>query len=166
MNRCVYNYKYHVNKIVDGRTVDGILDMGFREYRERRFNLADVPLADVRRLRGPERVAADEEHAGALECLSVLLCPSDDKVKHGRTVVVSPCSPDRSGRSVVHMFVPIAATAPEYDEIICRNARVIGSNVHSFLHVNGYLNYMRTREFSKVVRNDLLSVVQPFDFAL
>jgi len=162
----VYNWKYHVSKIIDGRSVEGMLDMGFREYRERRFNLADIPLEDVRRLRGTERLAAEREHEGAFECLCALLWPTDDKMNHGRTVVVSPCSPDRRGLSVVHIYVPIAATAPEYDSIICRNARAVGSPVHSFLHVNGYMNHMKSHEFSAVVRNDLLSVVQPYDFAL
>ena len=150
MNRLVFNYKFHVGDVVDARTINGVLDAGFRFFMHRHFQLAGIELPDVKRIKDVnERKKAE----------SILLYPSaQPKQPHGRTIIVATHVPNRYGRCLVNAYVPCVQESFDHPHLTRRTAGYVLINVVHYMH------HLGERGYDLAIGKEVLEICEPYDF--
>lgn len=161
MNRLIFNYKFHVESVVDGRTVRGMVDMGFRDYKHRHFQLSGMDFPDVRRISDPKaRQHAQERWELAKPALSSIVLYRDHEVSqpHGRTIVISPHTPNKYGRSLVNAYVACENEHFEFPHLTIRRAGYV------FINVVHYMQHLGEQGFDLQAGKEILDICGPYDF--
>lgn len=161
MNRLIFNYKFHIESIVDGRTIRGMVDVGFRDYKHRHFQLSGMDFPDTRRIQDlDERQRAERRWGLAKPALeSILLYRAHEEAQeHGRTIVIAPHTPNKYGRCLVNAYV--ACEKEHFDEphLTIRRAGYV------FINVVHYMQHLGERGFVVQVGKEILDICEPYDF--
>lgn len=153
MNRIIYNYKMHVESVSDGRTFSGVVDLGFRLFNHSTFQLAGMELPDPRRCQDRDK-AVDTLKRAEQVLASLLLHPDG----HGRTIVISPHEPSKTGRVFVSAYIPCKNESFDHPHLTIRRAGFVLLNV---LHV---MQLVGESQFFPTTLSDLFGIFEPFDF--
>ena len=161
MNRITYNYKFHCEEVVDGRTMAGIIDMGFRDYKRRHLQLAGMEFPNFQKIRDKDEKARArklwESSKSGLE--SILLYRDHEPAQpHGRTIVIAPYNPNRNGRCLTNAYVPCRQESFDHPHLTRRIAGYV------FLNVVHYLQYIGERGFDLNAGLEILDLLEPYDF--
>jgi hypothetical protein len=157
----IFNYKFHVDSVVDGRTIKGMVDIGFRDYKHRHFQLSGMDFPDIRRITDPvERQHAEERWALATPALKSLLLyrPHEQVQVHGRTIVIAPHTPNKYGRCLVNAYVACEKEHFEYPHLTLRRAGYV------FINVVHFMQHLGERGFDVEVGKEILDICEPYDF--
>lgn len=94
----LYQYRIDVKRVVDGDTVDAMVDLGFRTWTDNRLRLYGIDTPESRTRDDAERAAGK----AATAALSGVL---DDAKEEGRSVLMKSHGLDKYGRSLATLFV-------------------------------------------------------------
>lgn len=157
INKIIYNYKFVVTEIVDGRTVDGVLDLGFRIFQHRSLRLAGINFNDPSRPKSRDEIKKLSQ--AAKPCLETALLWEDSHSKgHGRTVVVSTTEPDRYGKSSIWVSVPCENRCEPYPQI------TFNLQGQCFINVLNYMKVLSANRFNLEEAKAILDPLKPHDF--
>lgn len=157
MNKLIFNYKHHVEKVLDSRTFGGITDLGFRQYVHSAYQISGLEFPSLRGLQGQEKKEAIERLKRAEKCLSIALLTEDD-LPHGRCVILAPQNPDKYGRVYVNVYIPCINEVEKYQNMLFRYAG------YRLINVYQYMKYLEKNDFNIDEARTLLSELAPYDF--
>lgn len=163
MNRLIFNWKYHVKKIIDGRTLEGILDVGFREFKYRRFQLSGMVFPDPKRINNAEeRAKAEELWTLSKPALELLLTYKEKPTApqwHGRTIILATHAPSiKTGQCLANAYVPVRQESFDHPHLF---RRAMG---YVFMNVTHFMQHLGERRFDLKEGRDLLEICEPYDF--
>lgn len=153
MNKLIHNYPCRVLDIVDGRTFDGLLDLGFNLQQKLRIQMAGVELPDTKS-KDPE-VKADLDRAK--NCLRLALMGGGDYPK-GRRVIVAPTKPNRYNRSYFRVYVSVNRDNIAYPPLCAKYAAL------RFMDANNYQQLCYENHFDLAFAASILDDFEPRDF--
>jgi hypothetical protein len=156
VNKLINNYRFHVEKVVNGRTFSGILHLGLGIHlMDRRMHVAGSFLREVTESNFTEAKAFN---ARAKEVLRLVMEYDDEHEVHGRTIVAALHKPDRYGKSAVLPYVPCEKSS-FVDPILTPNYAG-----YTLLDVVVYMQRMAELNFAVSEAQNLLQEVQLYDF--
>lgn len=172
VNTIIYNYKFHVEGVLNGETAKGLLDMGLRLYFSRAIQLAGIPLPDPKSIPSGKtdeaRLRAKEERKKAVVTLDkaktvlcrLLLKDASSEVGEdlGRTIVVSPRKPNRYARAFFSAFVPCNKEILDFPYLTSRCAG------YRFVDVTKFMQLASESDFDETQAMNFIESLECYDF--
>lgn len=136
--------------------------MGFRLFKQTCLQIAGSDLPDVRSTRpgSEERTAVEATLKKAKDVLYLLLMGEDkeEDLKHGRTIIVSPHTPNKYGRVYVTVYLPCKVESINHPHLTSKYAG------YRFVNVLHFMQYLAELSFDLDKAKELLAIFEVYDF--